>query len=167
MRKVKWDGICKAISPASAGLCPVNIISYIWSEQWQRNIQQMGLFSVVSMDLPSTFTSKDYFLKLTHYLKNQVPSLLMYAKGAIFMRHFLESESHSVVSSSLWPHGLYCPWNFPGQNTGMGSLSLLQGIFPTQVSCITFGLFTSWATREALFSLENIPQIWQYLQPDI
>ena len=24
------------------------------------------------------------------------------------------------------------PWNSPGQNTGVGSLSLLQGIFPTQ-----------------------------------
>ena len=43
-----------------------------------------------------------------------------------------ESESHSVVSDSLWPHGLYSPWNSPGQNTGVGSLSLLQGIFPTQ-----------------------------------
>ena len=30
------------------------------------------------------------------------------------------------------PHGLYCPWNSPGQNAGVGSLSLLQGIFPTQ-----------------------------------
>ena len=30
------------------------------------------------------------------------------------------------------PHGLYSPWNSPGQNTGVGSLSLLQGIFPTQ-----------------------------------
>ena len=28
--------------------------------------------------------------------------------------------------------GLYSPWNSPGQNTGVGSLSLLQGIFPTQ-----------------------------------
>ena len=27
---------------------------------------------------------------------------------------------------------LYSPWNSPGQNTGVGSLSLLQGIFPTQ-----------------------------------
>ena len=34
----------------------------------------------------------------------------------------------------LWPHGLYNPWNSPGQNTGVGSLSLLQGIFPTQGS---------------------------------
>ena len=34
----------------------------------------------------------------------------------------------------LWSHGLYSPWNSPGQNTGVGSLSLLQGIFPTQGS---------------------------------
>ena len=32
------------------------------------------------------------------------------------------------------PHGLYSPWNSLGQNTGVGSLSLLQGIFPTQGS---------------------------------
>ena len=48
-------------------------------------------------------------------------------------------ESSSVVSSSLQPHGLWparlvCPWNSPGQNTGEGSHSLLQGIFPTQGS---------------------------------
>ena len=45
-----------------------------------------------------------------------------------------KSESPSVVSDSLWPHGLfmYSPWNSSGQNTGVGSLSLLQGIFPTQ-----------------------------------
>ena len=36
------------------------------------------------------------------------------------------------MSDSLWPHGLYSRWNSPGQNTGVGSLSLLQGIFPTQ-----------------------------------
>ena len=45
-----------------------------------------------------------------------------------------ESESHSVVSDSLCPHGLYSPRNSPGQNTGVGSRSLLQGIFPTQGS---------------------------------
>ena len=40
--------------------------------------------------------------------------------------------SPSVVSNSMSPHGLYSPWNSPGQNTGVGSLSLLRGIFPTQ-----------------------------------
>ena len=38
------------------------------------------------------------------------------------------------MSDSLWTHGLYSPWNSPGQNTGVGSLSFLQGIFPTQGS---------------------------------
>ena len=44
----------------------------------------------------------------------------------------MRSESHSVVSDPLRPHGLYSPWNSPGQNTGVGSLSLPQGIFPIQ-----------------------------------
>ena len=46
--------------------------------------------------------------------------------------HTLASESCSVVSNSLQPHGLQSPWNSPGQNTAEGSLSLLQWIFPTQ-----------------------------------
>ena len=38
---------------------------------------------------------------------------------------------------SLRTHGLYCTsvlcsWDSPGKNTGVGSHSLLQGIFPTQ-----------------------------------
>ena len=45
-----------------------------------------------------------------------------------------ESASHSVVSDSLQPLHLYNLWNSLGQNTGVGSLSLLQGIFPTQGS---------------------------------
>ena len=35
---------------------------------------------------------------------------------------------------TLRTHGLYSPCNSPGQNTGVGSFSLLQGIFPTQGS---------------------------------
>ena len=42
--------------------------------------------------------------------------------------------SRLVMSNSLWPHGLNNPWNSPGQDTGVGSLSLLQGIFPSQGS---------------------------------
>ena len=49
------------------------------------------------------------------------------------------SVSLSVMSTSLWPHGLYlttllCPWNSPGKNTGVGCCSLLQGIFLNQES---------------------------------
>ena len=42
------------------------------------------------------------------------------------------SESRSAVSDSLQPHGLYNPWDSPGWNTGVSSLSLLQGVFSTQ-----------------------------------
>ena len=38
------------------------------------------------------------------------------------------------MSDSLRPHGVYNAWNSPGQNTGEGSLSLLQAIFPDQGS---------------------------------
>ena len=47
--------------------------------------------------------------------------------------HFIGkwSESRPVMSDPLQP---YSPWFSPGQNTGVGSLSLLQGIFPTHES---------------------------------
>ena len=36
------------------------------------------------------------------------------------------------MSNSMWLHKLCSPWNFPCHNTEVGSLSLHQGIFPTQ-----------------------------------
>ena len=47
--------------------------------------------------------------------------------------------SHSVMSNSLWPHGLqptrlHRPWDFLGKSTGVGCYFLLLGIFPTQGS---------------------------------
>ena len=57
------------------------------------------------------------------------------------------SESCSAVSDSLRPHGLYSPWNSPGQNTGVGSLSLHRGSSQprgqAQVSRIEGRFFTS------------------------
>ena len=59
------------------------------------------------------------------------------------------SESHSVMSDSLQLH-VYSPWNSLGQNTGVGSLSLLQGIFPTQES--NWGLVHC---RQTLYQLSH------------
>ena len=50
----------------------------------------------------------------------------------------LESASSSVMSGSLQPQ-LYSPWNSPGQNTGVGGRSLLQGIFLMQDSTCNVG----------------------------
>ena len=68
-----------------------------------------------------------------------------------------ESESRSVVSDSLRPHGLYSPWISLGQNTGVGNLSLLQGIFPTQGS--NLGLPQS---GQILYKLKEgwVPKKW-------
>ena len=74
-----------------------------------------------------------------------------------------EDESHSIISDSLGPHGLLprllCPWNSPGQNTGVGSLSPLEGIFPTQElnrglllqSIGSLRVRHDWATSLSLF----------------
>ena len=52
------------------------------------------------------------------------------------------SESHSVMSNSLRPHGLFSPWNSPGQNTGVGNPFDSQPRVRTQVSCIAGRFFT-------------------------
>ena len=74
--------------------------------------------------------------------------------------------SRSVMSDSLWPHGLQparllCPWRFFRQEywSGLscpppgGSSQPRDG---TQVSCTAGGFFTVWATREALYTQNEI-----------
>ena len=57
------------------------------------------------------------------------------------------------MSKFLRPHGLYSPWNSPGQNTGVGSFPFSRGSSQprdqTQVSRIAGRFFTSWARRKA------------------
>ena len=61
----------------------------------------------------------------------------------------VKNNSDQKWLSRVWLFANPCsPWNSPGQDTGVGSLSLLQGIFPTQVSCIAGRFFTSWVTKE-------------------
>ena len=50
--------------------------------------------------------------------------------ASTFWQLWIVSVSHSVVSNPM--NYNLSPWNFPGQNTGVGWHSLLQGIFPTQ-----------------------------------
>ena len=53
-------------------------------------------------------------------------------QARVTMKVKSEVESGSFMSDLCHPMG--CPWNSPGQNTGVSSLSLLQGTFPTQES---------------------------------
>ena len=75
-----------------------------------------------------TLGSNPSLLCLLHWQGDSLPLCYL---GSPKRVHESESEA---CSDSLWPHELYSPWNFPGQNTGVGSHSLLQRIFPIQGS---------------------------------
>ena len=62
-----------------------------------------------------------------------------YVRVAFLCVRYVCVRACSVISDSLRPPGPYptrffCPWNFPGRNTGVGFHALLQRIFPTQES---------------------------------
>ena len=78
-------------------------------------------------DFPDPTIELASYLCLLHWQAGYLP---LAPPGKL--RAIPESESHSVMSSSLQPHELCSPWNSPGQNTEVSSLSLLQEIFPTQ-----------------------------------
>ena len=58
-----------------------------------------------------------------HLFHHQLPSL--------FDTTFKVKVTQSCLTLST-PWTIYSPWNSPGLNTGVGSLSLLQRIFPAQ-----------------------------------
>ena len=103
-----------------------------------------------SPTLPPTATLCPRHLLIHLFLRLEIPenpqSVIMHGSQETQVKFEngskFESESHSVVSSSLQPRGLYSPWNSPGQNTGVGSLSLLRRIVPTEGS--NPGLLHCW-----------------------
>ena len=108
-----------------------------------------------SVDLGMIKTSG--LLEENEYIFHMRRTWILVVQGSnvvIWMCMKSEAESHSVVADFLRSHGLYSLWNSLGQNTGVGSLSLDQRIFPiqgrTQVLHIEGGFFTSWAKREYL-----------------
>ena len=70
----------------------------------------------------------------------------------------------SLVSYSSWPHGLWparlpCSWNFPSKYTGVGCHFLLQGIFPTQESNLSFLYLLHWQVGSLLLAQPGKPQM--------
>ena len=84
----------------------------------------------------SDFTFTFHILIVLSWGFNKAPlvSRLFVSSYLATILYKLDYTYHLVMSDSLWPHGLYSPWSSPGQNTGVGSCSHLQGIFPTQGS---------------------------------
>ena len=93
-------------------------------------------------------------LKQRHHFANKGPSNQGYGlcSSQVWIpeldnKEGSESASCAVVPDSLRSQGLYSSWTSLDQNTGVGHLSLLQGLFQsrdrTQVSHIAGGFFTS------------------------
>ena len=132
--------------------CDCHII-FLFAHRKQREIpnrlyDQSTLYFSALFDLLGKTTQKQSLIVLILVL-SQISSPLSLCCCAVLSR--------SVMSNSLGPHGpqtarLLCPWRFSREEYWSGSLSFLQGNFPTQelqVSCIASRFFTSWATSEA------------------
>ena len=98
----------------------LKLIRKVCCSWWMTSVMSTGIEIVSRIPYP-------HHLSLTYIQWSQ-------DLGSTSLKEESESESYPVTSDSLRPHGLYSPWNSPGQNTRVGNLSLLQGIFPTQGS---------------------------------
>ena len=79
--------------------------------------------------------------------------IFIWITTSIYYTVFAVSESCSIVSDSLQPHGLYSPWNLQARILEWVAFPFSRGSSQpkdqTQVSFITGRFFTSGATREA------------------
>ena len=80
---------------------------------------------------PSYKETDRHDLLLTHEGKAKKQSIYQPGKVIVVVSR---SISGSVVTDSLRPHRVLCPWNSPGKNTIVGCHALFQVIFPTQGS---------------------------------
>ena len=75
------------------------------------------------------------------YMVMLVVCIFIYIPMYMYTHRDICCSSHSVVSSSLRPHGLWppqllCPWDFPGKNTGVGCHFLFQYIYKYRYICV-------------------------------
>ena len=127
-------------------------------------IFKASIMQWVDISFLSIFSTQGLNTCLLHW---QADSLPLSLQGRWRWR-----RSHSVVSDSLRPHGLYPtrllrPWDFPGKSAGVDCHFLLQGIFLTQESnpglphCrqTLYCLSHQGSLREALLYINYIPPI--------
>ena len=144
-----WEGSEPEVSPISDILICCKMVTMIVMANTWMSSYNCHFFFVVRMfkiySLSNFQVHNTVLLTIISILYIRSPGLTCLTAGGFYPliyislspdSHLLvkwsESASHSVVSDSLWPRGLYYPWNSQGQNTGAGRHSLLQGIFPTQ-----------------------------------
>ena len=119
---------------------------------WYNIVQVLSL-------LPDTSTWLFYPLLKMRYWSLLVLLVLSPSVCAICMSVLVIQSWPTLQPHGLEPTRLLCLWDSPGKNAGMGCHALLQGIFPSQVSCIVGRCSTIWTTRETpntYFSLQSV-----------
>ena len=131
-----WETPQPQFNSCQAFFCEETVSCSMGKNNATRYFKHPTSFSLKCTDIPSPNQIFDWMIK----------------------KHFLIKVKVKVAQSCVTlhdPHSLYNPWNSLGQNTRVGSHSLLWQIFLTQESNqgllhYRWVFFTSWATREAL-----------------
>ena len=97
-------------------------LPYINSTYFELHIQLVS-YIILLMSRSSTQYYEQCSIQKQFMYSHQYKTLLLRTKV---------KTSLSVVSDALGLHGLYSSWNSSVQNTGVGTLSLLHGMIPTQ-----------------------------------
>ena len=119
------------------------------------NLQCYVSFRCTIQGISYIHTYSQSFLRFFSHITTNIESPVLYSRSLIVIFYIWTRKSLSRVRFFVIPWTIYSPWNSPGQNIGMGSLSPSRG--PSQprnrtgVSCIAGGFFTNWAIREAYF----------------
>ena len=111
--------------------------SLVSDSLWPRGLQHTRLLCPLSPGICSNPHPLSQWCYLSYPLLPSSPFALSLSQYQGLFQWV--GSSHQVVKVlelqlPLQPHGLYSARNSPGQNSGVDSLSLLQGIFPTQGS---------------------------------
>ena len=130
-----------------------------------RSVKVTFSFLISSLELQNISLQRCCFQHLEIFYFIKIPS------SYIFNFFFVVAAAYFVLKikwkwkslSCAWLFATPCPWNSPGQSTGVVSLSLLKGIFPTQISCIVGIFFTNWATGKPVLDKKyiQIALIWK------
>ena len=147
----------------------------IHMNQWNKTESRSK--HITPMDNSSLTKKQEYRMKESIFSKLCWKSWTVSCKSkkVEHTSYHTQSESHSVVSDSLRAHGLYNPWNSPGQNTGVAfpfSRGSSQPRDWTQVSCMAGRFFTSWATkrtqmayRQTYVCEKSLSPVWLAVTP--
>ena len=119
-------------------------------------VSDFSLPALFSSSIPSFLTSPHpFFLNKSNYQLRQLHKFISLkshlANVCVCMYTVVQSCLILLQPHRVQPTGLPCPWNLPGKNTRVGCHFLLQGIFPTQVSNL------SWQADSLPLSCQGSP----------